>query len=84
MIRVTVELMSARTGEQSIIGIMDICNTGKREFGSARGDYHGRIYHRVCKARITREGEVLEFPRHSYVIWHLILRMLKSMYPEEK
>lgn len=83
MIRVTVELLSARTGKRSVIGMMDICNRGNREFGHVRGDYDGRLYRRG-KLIVSRVGKVENFPRKSYPIWRLVMRMLAEMFPEER
>lgn len=90
MIRVTVELLSARTGERTILGVMDICNKGNRPFGDKRGDYEGHLYRKGPFSGKNRYGnvlkraEVLDFPRKSYPIWRLIHRMLGTMHPEWK
>lgn len=90
MIRVTVELLSARTGKQTTLGIMIICNDGTMSDGtgnSKRGNYIGHVYRKGTLpkfAHVQRGGHVENFPRRSYTVWRLILRMLRSMYPEEK
>lgn len=33
---------------------------------------------------IARTGEVLDYPRLSYNVWRLVLRALRSAFPEEK
>lgn len=90
MIRITVELLSARTGKRSILGIMDISNDGENK-NPKRGNYMGRVYNKraaqegnLNNSNIQRVGNIKDFPRHSYVVWRLVLRMLRDMYPEEK
>lgn len=91
MIKVTIELESAITGKTTKIGQMHIWNEG--DSGSAeRGNYQVA----VCKRglfdipfgqrprRVTRNGEVLNYPRLSYNVWRLIMRALKSAFPEER
>jgi len=34
--------------------------------------------------RMTRTGEVKAYPRLSYNVWRLVMRALKSAFPEEK
>lgn len=86
MIRITVELLSARTGKRSTLGIMDICNKGDSE-DPKRGNYSGFLYRKgegtFRPSRAQRTGQVLNYPRQSYVVWRLILRMLAEMFPEE-
>ncbi len=86
MIRITVELISAKTGKSRTLGIMDICNDAS---GSAtRGNYKGFLYRQGLKTptrkQVVKEGRVEDFPRKSYSAWRLLLRMLKDMHPEEK
>jgi len=83
MLRVTVELHSARTGEVETLGVLEICNQGNRDYGSSRGDYHGRLFIKGTRT-VMRTAEVFDFPRHSYHVCRLVLRVLRKLYPEEK
>lgn len=91
MIRVTVELLSAQNGERSVLGVMDIWNDGQST-NPRRGNYRGQIYRKGTKdarvwsrgGTIERTGGVNDYPRLSYPIWRLVIRMLKQMYPEER
>lgn len=83
MIRITVELLSARTGIRSTLGVMDICNLGTRPFGDPRGDYKGIVYRKGTK-KVLRVGSVINYPRKAYNIWRLVSRMLRDAFPEEK
>lgn len=86
MIRITVDLISARgPASNKRLGVMEICNDGSQSDGSGdspRGSYYGRIYRKGGRA-VQRRGEVHDFPRRSYSVWRLILRMLRDCYPEE-
>ena len=85
MIRVTVELISARDGIRKTLGVMDICNNG---LGSIkRGSYVGYLYRKgqgTSRAAVHREGRVDDFPRKSYVVWRLVLCMLKDMFKDQE
>ena len=82
MLRVTIEMLSARDGRREIIGRMDICNTGSGTL--SKGNYKGRLYRRRSKTAVLKMGGVKNFPRRSYSVWKLVARMLLEMYPEEK
>lgn len=88
MIRVTIELISAQDGRRETLGVMDICNDGTG--AHHRGNYDGVLHRKGVKpgnhpsSINTRRGRVENWPRKSYVIWRLVLRMLRAMYPEEK
>lgn len=90
MIRVTIDLISAIDGRKETLGIMDICNAGHDLGTPLRSDYTGKLYRKTkppmvtAAASIIRTGRVYNFPRKSYVIWRLVFRMLKDMFPEEK
>ena len=81
MIRVTVELIPWGIGEPQQLGVMHIANdgTGTKD----RGNYHAKVYRKGTN-KVLRLGEVKEYPRLSYNIWRLVLRCLKSAFPEEK
>ncbi len=82
MIRVTIELISARDGQRSTLGVMDICNTGESR-DPRIGHYKGRLYRKGSVTKIQREGAVNDWPRQSYTVWRLVLRMLQNMHPED-
>jgi len=82
LIRVTIELLSAQDGKKTTLGIMDIFNTG--ESSDPRiGHYRGRLYRKGTTTKVQREGAVLNWPRQSYTVWRLLLRMLKDMHQED-
>ena len=84
MIRVTVELHNANTGGVETLGVMDICNDGTSET-IRRGNYKGRLYRRGSGTDIVQKvGAVMGFPRESFSVWRLVIRMLRDMFPEEK
>lgn len=82
MIRITITLHSALDGSQKTLGVMDICNLGESQ-NQKRGHYHGRLYRKGAIGRVQRTGRVSNYPRQSYVVWRLVLRMLRQMFPEE-
>lgn len=84
MIRVTIELISANTGKTTVLGRMNITNDGTGT--KKRGNYNGMLWRHMGKghSRAGRTGRVENFPRESYVVWRLIYRMLRAMFPEEK
>lgn len=88
MIRITVQLLNANTRKTETLGVLDICNVSCLGRDSKRGDYEGRLYRKgesTFRAdRAQRRGRVENYPRLSYPVWRLVLRMLKNMYPEEK
>lgn len=80
MIRVTVELISARTGEKSHLGTMLIANYGTASDGSGDasvGNYDatllGKAHQRWRRARVT------DFPRKRLLVWDLMFRVLKNV-----
>lgn len=83
MIRVTVELISARTGVTSEIGCMYLSNEGNST-DPKRGNYVVQVCRRGSRRDIQRRGRVENFPRKSYSIWRLVVRALLSAFPEEK
>ena len=81
MIRVKIELVSAVDGRTETLGVMEICNEGT---GTAkRGNYSGVVY-RKGTMKGLRNGKVKNYPRQSYNVWRLILKMLKECFPEEQ
>jgi hypothetical protein len=92
MIRVTIELESAITGEVTKIGQMHIWNRGdspsrnRGNYGVAvckRGKFEVLRGHPPRVFDAIRTGTVLNYPRLSYNVWRLIVRALKSAFPEE-
>ena len=92
MIRVTIELESAQTGEVTTIGMMCIANDAKGS--KQRRDYDVAVMrrgtHKYAKqgrmpndSDVTRYGKVRSYPAPAYNIWRLIVRALKSAFPEE-
>jgi len=81
MIRVTVELIPWGVGEPQKLGEMHIANdaTGTKE----RGNYYAKVYRKGSR-KVLRLGQVKDYPRLSYNMWRLVLRCLKSAFPEEK
>jgi hypothetical protein len=91
MLRVTIELVSAVTGKTSKIGEMHIANTG---IGTQTlGNYVARVLRKNSwpnkrgalwnQGSETRTGSVTGYRRHDHVVWRLVLRALRSCYPEE-
>ena len=90
MIVVTVELHSAITGIKTVLGRAVIHNVGTFDEGK-RADYAVkvgnkndaedlmRVYHHP-----QRTGSVKNYPRMSYNVWRLVIRALRSAFPEER
>lgn len=88
MIVIKVELHHFRSSAVENIGTMVIDNIGVSS-GGRRGNYRVRVARRgggvMAAARNpVRTGEVKDYPRLSYNVWRLVLRALKSAFPEEK
>ena len=86
MIVVTVELVSAISPDRDkVLGRMCIANDGSID-DPTRGNYDAWVRRKGTTSyrSATRIGRVENFPRQSYVIWRLVLRALRSCYPEEK
>lgn len=81
MIVVRVELKSAITGLTTELARMHICNVGGTQ---TKGDYEcttlfGRSKDELDKGRKQRNGRVVNYPRLSVHVWHLVARALMSM-----
>lgn len=61
---------------------MHIINKGSGSL--IRGDYSVKVMRRGTKDKVQRTGEVTSYPRESYSVWRLVMRALKSAFPEEK
>jgi hypothetical protein len=86
---IKIELHSAITGAVTEIGRMNLANDGH---GTAElGHYKAQVLRRgnsepgweENKNKITRTGAVDNYPRQAYNVWRLVLRALKSAFPEE-
>ena len=97
MLKVTIELVSARTGVTSEIGRMYITNDGNASCEDPRlGDYLVAVCRRGTTEvpapvddrddapKATRAGAVKAYPRLAHNVWRLILRALTSAFPEER
>jgi len=89
MIVVKIELHSAITGKIQELGRTYIANTGGGT--GERGEYDVAVcrkgnfeYCGMAAPNILRNGEVTNYPRLSYNVWRLVIRALKSAFPEEK
>lgn len=92
MIVLKLELHSAVTGKVTEIGRTIIANDGN---GSAsRGNYICKVGRKqpdgteYQNSKIWKDplriGTVEDYPRLSYNVWRLVIRALKSAFPEEK
>lgn len=79
MIRIKIELLSARTGLISRIGEIDIWNDatgthkrGNYKFVLRKMDNHGRV-------SSIKDGELKGFPRLSYTVFELLKRCLNTL-----
>ncbi len=82
MIVVRVELWSAITGKRTELARMHISNTGESA-GRIRhytGEtFIGRHSAALDKGRLSKSGDVRNYPALSLHIWNLVARMLTSM-----
>ena len=90
MIVVKVELHSAITREVSLLGQAVIANVGNSPDGKRR-NYDVMVGRKgKCSlptdviANPLRKGLIRNFPSESYNVWRLVIRALKSAFPEEK
>lgn len=82
MIRVTVELLSANTGERTELARMDICNDGTsnhrlRNYFALL--YRGRGQAQLDRRTTLRQTAIKEWPSEEVHIWNLVATMLKQM-----
>lgn len=75
MIRIRVELISARTGETTLLGQAIIANDGKGT--PTQGDYSFKLSQRGGR-QWWREGAVEGFPRKRLGAWDLLYRCLRE------
>jgi hypothetical protein len=94
MLKVTVELISAITGQTSELGRMYIANDGEASREDPKvGDYNVAVCRKGSTAvpkpvsprgpRPARGGFVEGYPRLSHNIWRLVTRALHVAFPEE-
>jgi hypothetical protein len=92
MISVTIKLHSALTGKTTILGRMYIWNKGRESAKNNKaGRYNygvavcrkGQHNHSFRKAKMTRTGNVDNYPSEALNVWRLIVRALLSAFPEE-
>ena len=74
MVKVTVELISAITGETSTLGVAYIANDGRGS--KTRGNYDA-VFTLKSKAP-WRMARVEDFPRQRLYAWDLLYRVLKQ------
>lgn len=92
MLVLTLSLRSARTGREEVLGEASICNRGNLPPGDRKGDYDIVVTRRgisLCSTmagnhKPLRTGKFLNFPRKSYSVWRLVIRLLLEAFPEEK
>lgn len=90
MIVINVDLHHARTGRVTRLFSMTISNTGTHPERPARGNYvvrmgrKGQTDLRAIHSAPLRTGQVQNWPRKSYHVGRLVLRALRSVFPEEK
>lgn len=81
MIIVRVELHSARTGEITQLGWMNVSNTGKLQKNwPRRADYDVEIMSMrkgVITRKVMRKSRVRDYPRLAYTVWELVRRALE-------
>lgn len=96
MIVVKVELWGARTGKVRELFRMTLSNDGTQGDGN-RGNYDVALFRkgttvitkkgsniiRSGSTGVLRRGRVENFPRRSYHVGRLVLRALRSVFPEE-
>lgn len=89
MIVVKVELWSAVSGQKETLAMATISNVGGTR---KRGNYDARIFRKPHAVsgniqdgydKPLRRGSVTDYPRLSYNVWRLVIRALKSAFPEE-
>lgn len=76
MIIVTVQLLSANTGEVTTLGRMTICNDGGT---TTTADYVGEVMRKPDFKTSTRKARVTGHKRLAKPIWTLVANMLKAM-----
>ena len=89
MIVVKIELHSAITKKVTLLGTAIISNMDMSADGT-RADYNVKVGRKdkldfqSIHQNPLREGKVVDYPRLTYNVWRLVIRALKSAFPEEK
>lgn len=90
MLVLTLTLRSARTGETTVLGqaVIDNVSGGGKGRHDRRADYRVRVGRRGAGLQSIadapmRQGYVYNYPRMSYSVWRLVIRALRSAFPEE-
>lgn len=82
MIVVRVELWSAITGKKTELARMHICNDGTSagRLRSYDGEsFIGRSAADLERRRVSKRGQVKNWPASDYHVWNLVARMLAAM-----
>ncbi len=77
MIRVTVELVSARTGLITHLGSATISNDGSGT--PVLGNYGFKFFKRGKARQIWKVGAIRGFPRKRLLVWDLLYLVLKEV-----
>jgi hypothetical protein len=81
VIRVRVELLSARTGDVTELARMHICNVGgTMQLRDYDGEtFLGRSTESLNRLAVNRRGAVRGWPSERLHVWFLVAKMLTSM-----
>ena len=74
MLRITIDLLSARTGKCTTLGVAEIGNDGTGT--QTYGNYNVRLFKWGSGRRLWRTGKVTEFPRQRRGPWDLLYQAL--------
>jgi len=77
MLLITVELISARTGQRSTLGFAEIYNDATGDEGT--GNYVCKLYKWGAGRRVWKAGSVSMFPRLKLGPWDLMYRALRDI-----
>lgn len=80
MIRVTLELISQRTGEVTHLGTVTLVNDGRlsKMTNGARANYYVRLSERADPQSSWRVGHVPNFPRRRLGAYDLLFQALRD------
>ena len=79
MIVVTIEMISARTGKRSVLGIAEIYNDATGD--ERTGNYVMKVYRKgePFRGRVWKAADVKGFPRKRLGPWDLMYRLLREI-----